>query len=195
MGEDHTEVNKDVRDTNRVTITDAATLLGVHPNTVRGRVKVGIYDAKKVATEHSLTWFIYRNSLVNNPLPRDSQPAPSQKVNLEHSTPTEVIRDLLRPFVEDLGRVREELGAERVRREQAERERDELRTRLEALQESPQTPETPTEEPERTESRTGAKALRRPQSTGPGGVGGSASKLFTDLPLRAGFSETQLCVF
>jgi DeoR/GlpR family transcriptional regulator of sugar metabolism len=42
MGEDHTEVNKDVRDTNRVTITDAATLLGVHPNTVRGRVKVGI---------------------------------------------------------------------------------------------------------------------------------------------------------
>jgi hypothetical protein len=151
MGEDHTEVNKDVRDTNRVTITDAATLLGVHPNTVRGRVKVGIYDAKKVATKHSLTWLIYRNSLVNNPLPRDSQPAPSQKVNLEHSTPTEVIRDLLRPFVEDLGRVKEELGAERVRREQAERERDELRTRLEALQESPQTPETPTEEPERTD--------------------------------------------
>ncbi len=61
MGEDHTEVNKDVRDINRVTITDAATLLGVHPNTVRGRVKVGIYDTKKVATEHSLTWLIYRN--------------------------------------------------------------------------------------------------------------------------------------
>ena len=56
---------------------------------------------------------------------------------------------MLRPFVEDLGRVKEELGAERVRREQAERELDELRTRLEALQESPQTPETPTEEPER----------------------------------------------
>ncbi len=150
MIEDHTEVNKDVRDTNRVTITDAATLLGVHPNTVRGRVKVGIYDAEKVATEHGLTWLIDRDSLVNNPVPRDSQPSPSQKVNLEHSTPTEVIQDLLRPFVEDLGRVREELGAERVRREQAERERDELRTRLEALQESPQTLETPTEEPERT---------------------------------------------
>lgn len=72
-------------------------------------------------------------------------------MNLEHSTPTEVIRDLLRPFVEDLDRVREELGAERVPREQAERERDELRTRLEALQESPQTPETTAEEPERGE--------------------------------------------
>jgi hypothetical protein len=149
MEEDHTEVNKDVRDTNRVTITDAATLLGVHPNTLRRRVRVGSYDAKKVATENSSTCLRYRNSLVNNPLPRDSQPAPSQKVNLEHSTPTEAIRDLLRPFVEDLSRVREELGAERVRREHAERERDELRIRLEALQESPQTPETPTEEPEK----------------------------------------------
>ena len=36
--------------------------------------------------------------------------------------------------MEDLGRVREELGAERVRREQAERERDELRARLQSLQ-------------------------------------------------------------
>jgi hypothetical protein len=33
---------------------------------------------------------------------------------------------VLRPFVEDLGRAREELGAERVRREQAEQERDRL---------------------------------------------------------------------
>ena len=79
---------------------------------------------------------------------------------------------MLRPFVEDLGRVREELGAERV--QQAERDRDELRIRLEALQESPQTPETSTEEPERTVRNHKAKALRRPKSTGPGGVGGSA---------------------
>ena len=55
MGEDYTEVNPSVRGTERVTITEAATLLGVHPNTVRGRVKAGIYDAEKVATEHGLT--------------------------------------------------------------------------------------------------------------------------------------------
>lgn len=47
----------------------------------------------------------------------------------------ELVQDLLRPFVEDLGRAREELGAERVLREQAEQERDELRRRLESLQE------------------------------------------------------------
>jgi hypothetical protein len=137
MGEDHTEVNHSVRGKDRVTITEAATLLGVHPNTVRGRVKAGIYDAEKVATEHGLTWMIGRNSLVNNPLPKDSQPTPLHQVNLEATTPTEMVQELLRPFVEDLGMVREELGAERVRREQAEQERDELRRQLEALREAP----------------------------------------------------------
>lgn len=157
MGEDHTGVNNNVRGSDRVTITEAATLLGVHPNTVRGRVKAGLYDAEKVATEHGLTWMIDRDSLVNNPLPRDLQRDPSQLVNLEAATPTEVIQEMLRPFVEDIGRVREELGAERVRREQAERERDELRTRLEALREPPQALETSagtpggTETPERGE--------------------------------------------
>ena len=54
----------------------------------------------------------------------------------------EVVQDLLRPFVEDLGKVREELGAERVLREQAERERDELRRELEALREPLRASET-----------------------------------------------------
>ncbi len=154
MGEGATGVNKDVRDSDRVTITEAATLLGVHPNTVRGRVKAGLYDAEKVATEHGLTWMIDRDSLVNNPLPTDSQPTPSQVINPEVSTPTEVIQEMLRPFVEDLGRVREELGAERVRREQAERERDELAARLEALTETPQVPETASETTEDTDMPT-----------------------------------------
>ena len=45
-GPDH--VNKDVRPPNRVTIAEAATLLGVHPNTVRNRVRDGTYKAEKV---------------------------------------------------------------------------------------------------------------------------------------------------
>jgi hypothetical protein len=142
MGEGHAEVNRDVRGSDRVTITEAATLLGVHPNTVRGRVKAGAYDAEKVSTEYGLTWMIDRNSLINNPLPRDSQRTPSQTVNPEVSTPTEIVQDLLRPFVEDLGRVREQLGAERVLREQAERERDKLAAELEALRETRDAPET-----------------------------------------------------
>ncbi len=61
------------------------------------------------------------------------------------------LRDDLKRERAERREAREELSEERQRREQAERERDELRTRLEALQESPQTPETPTEEPERTD--------------------------------------------
>jgi hypothetical protein len=152
MGDDYTEVNRGVRDTGRVTITEAATLLGVHPNTVRGRVKAGVYDAEKVATEHGLTWMIDHDSLVNNPLPKDSQQTLSQVVNPQDASPLEVVQDLLRPFVEDLGRVREELGAERVLREQAERERDELAARLEALIEKRDAPETVSEVTEKVEA-------------------------------------------
>ena len=43
--------------------------------------------------------------------------------------------------------MREELGAERVRREQAEQERDKLAAELEALREAREGPETVSEEP------------------------------------------------
>jgi hypothetical protein len=66
-------------------------------------------------------------------------------VNPDATTPMELVQDLLRPFVEDLGKAREELGAERVRREQAERERDVLAAELEALRETRDAPETASE--------------------------------------------------
>jgi len=47
----------------RVTITEAAALLGRHPNTVRSRVKAGMYRAEKVHTENGSTWMIERDSL------------------------------------------------------------------------------------------------------------------------------------
>ena len=53
------------------------------------------------------------------------------------ATPEAFMQGLLAPFVEDLGRVREELGADRVRREQAERERDELLEALRGVEERP----------------------------------------------------------
>ncbi len=153
MTEGRGDANKDVRPPNRVTITEAAALLGVHPNTVRNRVRAGVYAAEKVSTEHGFTWMIDRDSLVNTPLPRASQATPSQTVNLEGPQPLEVVQELLRPFVEDLGRVREELGAEKVRREQAERERDELAAELAALQEPRESPHTATEDADTVEPR------------------------------------------
>lgn len=145
MRESRTNAANNVRGSDRVTIAQAATLLGVHPNTVRNRVKAGVYDAEKVVTEKGSTWMIARNSLLNNPLPKGSQQTPSQRKPRAELQATELVQDLLRPFVEDLGRVREELGAERVRREQAERERDELRQILESRSEATGASETASE--------------------------------------------------
>jgi hypothetical protein len=131
MGEEHHNANSPDREVDRVTISEASTLLGVHPNTVRNRVKDGIYQAEKVVTERGPTWYIDRDSLVTNTPTSGSQRTPPQIVNKEA---LDLVQDLLRPFVEDLGRVREELGAERARREQAERERDVLAARLAALE-------------------------------------------------------------
>src|SRR5918994_996197 len=126
MSEGRQDTNNHGMGGDRVTIAEAATLLGVHPNTIRNRVKAGIYDAQKVVTENGQTWMIDRNSILNNPLPKGSQQPPSQRQPQVEVQAAHLVQDLLRPFVEDLGRVREELGAERVRRELVEQERDRL---------------------------------------------------------------------
>jgi hypothetical protein len=67
------EANNTGREVERVTISEAATLLNVHPNTVRNRVKAGIYRAEKCITERGPTWMIDRDSLTTNTLANDSQ--------------------------------------------------------------------------------------------------------------------------
>jgi predicted transcriptional regulator len=128
-----------------VTIREAATLLGVHPNTVRNHIKAGIYPAEKVLTERGETWTIDRNSLITNTPTSASQ----QLVNPQAVT---FVQELLRPFVNELGEVREQLGAERARREQAERTIAELRQELETLREPRESPEPRSAEPTPTEA-------------------------------------------
>jgi hypothetical protein len=167
MTEEHREVNNDDALQGMVTIREAATLLGVHPNTVRKRVKAGVYEAEKASTEHGVTWMVHRNTLLNTPPTRDTQLTPSHTVGSLETTPEALVQGLLRPFVEDLGRVREELGAERVRREQAEEKVARLKAELGAIREPrdatvtaaedmsggeipPEVPPSDTEEPRRS---------------------------------------------
>jgi hypothetical protein len=80
----------------RVTIRDAATLLGVHPNTVRNRIKTGMYRAEKVHTERGETWMIDRDSLTTNTLTKASQ-------QIVGRVPPEALTALAREIVKEAG--------------------------------------------------------------------------------------------
>jgi excisionase family DNA binding protein len=161
------DTNNIGRETDRLTIAEAATLLGVHKNTVRNRIKNGFYRAEMVQTERGPTYLIERESLLTN-LNTNTLSSASQEVVSPLVSPQamEFVQELLRPFVSELGEVREELGAERVRRQMAEQRAAALEAELEALREPRESPQTAEEEPERAapHSSTGGpqEGVRRP---------------------------------
>jgi excisionase family DNA binding protein len=168
VGEDRTDAHSGGRGADRLTIAEAAALLGVHKNTIRNRIKNGSYRAELVQTERGPTYLIERDSLLTN-LTTNTLSSASQELVSQQAM--EFVRELLRPFVSELGEIREELGAERARREmaestlregmaeeqrrreEAERERDYLRRELYALREARESPQTARKEPERAEPR------------------------------------------
>jgi excisionase family DNA binding protein len=161
VGQGRTDAYSGGRDADRLTIAEAAALLGVHKNTVRNRIKNGSYRAELVHTERGPTYLIERDSLLTN-LTTNTLSSASQELVSQQAM--EFVQELLRPFVSELGEIREELGAERVRREmaettlhegmaeeqrrreEAERERDDLRRELYALREARESPQTAEEQ-------------------------------------------------
>ena len=132
-----------------LTISEAATFLGVHKNTVRNRIKDGTYVAEQVVTERGPTYFIKRESILNN-LTTSTLTSASHG----HGTPAvspqalAFVQELLRPFVSELGEVREELGAERARREIAEERVAQLEEEVAALKLPPEPAEEASESTE-----------------------------------------------
>jgi excisionase family DNA binding protein len=122
-------------ETQHVTVGEAAKLLGVHRNTVHNRIKAGRIKAHKVIEGDREFYHIDRDSL--------GVGRPSAVVRHEGAQRTfeghelaQVIADRLEVVVQDyaleLGDVREQLGEERAKREQAEEENQRLREELEA---------------------------------------------------------------
>ena len=141
----------------RLTIAEAAALLGVHKNTVRNRIKNGSYRAEMVQTERGPTYLIERESLLAN-LTTNTLSSASQELVSQQAL--EFVQELLRPFVSELGEVREELGAERARRQIAEERIAALQAELEAFREPRESPETVEEEAERAEPHPATEGIQ-----------------------------------
>jgi excisionase family DNA binding protein len=166
VGEGRTDAHSVGRGGDRLTIAEAATLLGVHKNTVRNRIKNGSYQAEMVQTERGPTYLIERESLLTN-LSTNTLSSDSQQ--LVGPQAMEFVQDLLRPFVSELGEVREELGAERARRQMAEQRAAGLEAELEALRQARESLETVDEERERAEPQPAASGPQTFQDRSPRG--------------------------
>ena len=74
----------------------------------------------------------------------------------------EFVQELSRPFVSELGGIREEFGAERARQQMAEQRAAALEAELEAPSEPRESSQTVEEKPERAEPRTGTEGRQEP---------------------------------
>lgn len=158
----------------------AAQALGIDPRTVRKYIKQGKLVAKAEGEGVEKTYLVSIDSVYAM---RDSRTGPrtgraeSPREGAENAISADLV-DLVRDLTSQISQrsseaadlrarlelteraessqreaLEQRLETERLLRAEAERERDELRTRLEALQEPPQAPETAPEEPERVEAQ------------------------------------------
>src|ERR687897_1985181 len=154
-----------------ITTKQAARSLGISPRTVRWHIEQGNILAEPHGEGVQRTWLVSINSLqafrharqVARYMPGSIRAEP-EYADITPDTTGNPIRELADRLAEEAARAAEyrvrlelteqtqstlesELATERVRREQAERERDELRQILESRSEAPGAPETAWEEP------------------------------------------------
>lgn len=129
-----------------MTVGEAAKLLGVHRNTVHHRIKVGRIIAHKVVEGEREVYRIELDSLGVGRTSADVRTLDAQRTTAgEELARTIVVRldEIVRDYTEQLGDVREELGAERARRQMAEERAAALEGEIEALREARESPASP----------------------------------------------------
>jgi excisionase family DNA binding protein len=157
-----------------VTVGEAAKLLGVHRNTVHNRIKAGRLTAHKDVEGEREVYRIERNSLGVGRTSVDVHTLDAQRPTTGEELGQMIatrLDEIVRDYVEQLGNIREELGAEKVRREmaeitlrdgmaearrrrlEAEEERDKLRWELAAIRAGRELPAGAEATPEKAEPR------------------------------------------
>ncbi len=154
MGEDRTEGAQ--RRPDYLTVGEAAKILGVHRNTIHHRIKTGRIKAHKVVEADREVYRIERDSLGIGRTSADVRTLDAQRTDAGEVLARMIatrLDEIVRDYTHELGEVREELGAERARRQMAEERAASLEVELEALREAPGTPQASEEAPEGSEPR------------------------------------------
>ena len=163
VGEDRTQgAQQDEAPKEYVTVGEAAKLLGIHRNTVHHRIRTGRITAHKVVEGGREVYRVERDSLGVGRTSAHVHTLDAQRTTASEELSRMIaarLDEIVRDYPHELGTLREELGAERARREmaestreEAERERDDLRRELYALRDLRESPQT-VEEPQRGEPR------------------------------------------
>jgi excisionase family DNA binding protein len=185
VGENRTEGAQQGKE--YVTVGEAAKLLGVHRNTIHNRIKAGRIKAHKILEADREIYRVERSSLGAGRTSADVHTLDAQRTTASEELARMIatrLDEIVRDYTHELGDLREELGAERARREmaestlkegmaeerrrreRAERERDDLRRELYAVREPREAPQTVEGESERAEDRAPASTpqtvLQRP---------------------------------
>jgi excisionase family DNA binding protein len=188
VGEDRTEgAQQGEAPKEYVTVGEAAKFLGIHRNTVHHRIKTGRITAHKVVEGGREIYRVERDSLGVGRTSAHVHTLDAQRTTASEELSRMIatrLDEIVRDYTHELGDLREELGAERARREmaestlregmaeerrrreEAERERDYLRRELFGLREPRESPETVEEQQGRGQphSATGEaqEGVRRP---------------------------------
>jgi excisionase family DNA binding protein len=179
VGEDRTEgAQQDESPKEYVTVGEAAKLLGIHRNTVHHRIKSGRITAHKVVEGGREVYRVERDSLGVGRTSAHVHTLDAQRTTASEELSRLIaarLDEIVRDYTHELGDLREELGAERARREmaestlregmaeerrrreEAERERDDLRRELFPRSDPRESPQAAREEPERAEPRSYAE--------------------------------------
>ena len=175
MGEGRTEgAQQGEAEKRYVTVGEAAKLLGVHRNTVHHRIKVGRITAHKVVEGEREIYRVELDSLGLGRQRADVRTLDAQRTTAGEELGRAMVArldEIVREYTEQLGDLREELGAERARRQMADEKAAALEGELRALREArePGPTETPPDAP--------AASQTAPQSPQGGGLRGLRRRL------------------